>query len=208
MKSARSGDETLHPHFFTLNNKMEKIYNIDYVDAHYSYEPDLYTKEYYTHKEDLKVKSTSVHFFNAYGYVEKCGDDIVIAFIKKKGIPLRETIAGGKEIVDGLVIPESSLVSKANLYDRNILKEVKTSSRVAVIWHDPTYIRRLSGYDCSVMYTEGTLYKIEKDHIVLKDTETIRTYPMPVKNHPAGKPMWYIIPTSFIKDIEVISKKS
>ena len=36
------------------------------------------------------------------------------------------------------------------------------------------------------MYTEGTLYQIEDDHIVLKDTETIRTHPMPVKNHPAG----------------------
>lgn len=187
---------------------MDTVRQIFYIDAWSSYEPDLYTKEYYTHKEDLREKTTSVYFFSAYGFVEKHGDDIVIAFIKKKGVPLRETIEGGKEIVDGLVIPESSLASKANLYDRDILKEVKIGSRVAVIWHDPTYIRRLSGYDCSIMYTEGTLYKIEKDHIVLKDTETIRTHPMPVKNHPAGKPMWYIIPISLIKDVEVISKKS
>lgn len=187
---------------------MEKIYNIDYVDAYYSYEPDLYTKEYYTHKKDLKVKSTSVHFFNAYGYVEKCGSDIVVAFIKKKGVSLKETIDKRDSIVEGLIIPDVALLSKIRECNNNIIKGVEIGSRVAVTWRDPTYIRRLSEYDCSVMYTEGTLYKIEKDHIVLKDTETIRTHPMPVKNHPAGKPMWYIIPISFIKDVEVISKKS
>lgn len=188
--------------------KMDKIYNVKYVDAHSSYEPDLYTKEYYTYKKDLIERSTSVYSFSAYGYVEKRGDDIIIAFIKKKGIPLKNTIEKGEKIVDGLVIPESSLASKANLYNRGILKEVKIDSRVAVTWRDPTYIKRLSEYDCSTMYTEGILYKIEKDHIVLKDTETIRTHPMPVVNHPAGKPMWYIIPTSLIKDAEVISKVS
>ena len=38
---------------------MDRICNIKYVDAHYSYEPDPYVKEYYSHKEDLGEQSTS-----------------------------------------------------------------------------------------------------------------------------------------------------
>lgn len=70
--------------------KTDKIYNIDYVDAWYSYEPDLYTDKYYAYRKDSKVKSTSVYSFNAYGYAEKHGDDIVVAFIKKKGYHLKK----------------------------------------------------------------------------------------------------------------------
>jgi len=184
---------------------MDKIYNIKYVDAWSSYDSDLYADKHYTYKKDLRTKSTSVYSFNAYGFVERHGSDIVVAFIKKKGIPLKETIEKKEKIIDGLIIPDVALLSKASLFSHNVLKGVKTDSRVAVTWRDPTYIKRLAEYDCSVLYTEGTLYKIEKDHIVLKDTETIRVHPMPVVNHPAGRPLWYTIPISFIKDIENIS---
>ncbi len=184
---------------------MDRICNIKYVDAHYSYEPDPYVKEYYSHKEDLGEQSTSLHFLSAHGYAEKYNDNIIIAFIKKKGVPLGETIESGEKIIRGLIIPDTALVSNLHTYGRDVLKEIKTGIRVAVTWHDVVNVANQARYDCSVMYTEGTLYQIEDDHIVLKDTETIRTHPMPVKNHPAGKPLWYTIPISFIKDIEVIS---
>lgn len=184
---------------------MDKIYHIKYVDGHYSYEPDLYTKEYYTHKEDLNVESTAVHFLRAYGYVEKHGDDIVVAHAKKKGITLKEIIKEGGKIGIGLVIPDSSLLSKVCAQNHDVLRGVKIGTRVAVTWRDVVAVANIARYDCAIMYTEGTLYKIEKDHIVLRDTETIRTHPMPVKNHPAGKPLWYTIPISFIKDVEDIS---
>lgn len=190
---------------YNIQIKMDKIYNIKYVDAWSSYEPDLYTDKYYDDKSDLRTKSTSVYFFNTYGFMERHGNDIVIAFIKKNGIPLKETIEKKEKIVDGLVIPSGALLSNATPLDHNVLNGLKIDSRVAITWSDPTYIKRLSEYECSVLYTEGTLYKIEKDHIVLRDTETIRVHPMPVKNHPAGRPLWYVIPISFIKDIENIS---
>lgn len=184
---------------------MDKIYNIKYVDAHYSYEPDLYTKEYYSHKKDLRTESTSVSFLDAYGFVERYGSDIIIAFIKKKGVPLKETIEKKEKIAAGLIIPDVALLSTARSFSHSILKGVKKDSRVAVTWRDISVVLGGLRYDCAIMYTEGTLYKIEKDHIVLKDTETIRVHPMPVKNHPAGKPLWYTIPISFIKDVENIS---
>ncbi|MGB2580690.1 MAG: hypothetical protein WBC83_03270 [Minisyncoccia bacterium] len=184
---------------------MDKIYNIKYVDAWSSYDADLYADKYYTDKKDLKAKSTSVYFFSAYGFVERHGSDIVVAFIKKRGVPLNETIKKKEKIIDGLVIPDVAMLSKVSLFSHSVLKGLKMDSRVAVTWRDPTYIKRLPEYDCSVLYTEGTLHKIEKDHIVLRDTETIRVHPMPIKNHPAGRPLWYVIPISFIKDVENIS---
>jgi len=184
---------------------MDKIYNIKYVDAHYSYEPDLYTKEYYADKKDLRVKSTSVYPFSAYGYVERHGSDIVFAFIKKKGVSLKETIENKEKIAAGLIIPDIALLSTARLFSHSVLKGIKIDSRVAVTWRDISVVLGGLQYDCAIMYTEGILYKIEKDHIVLKDTETIRVHPMPVKNHPAGRPLWYTIPISFIKDIEIVS---
>lgn len=185
--------------------KMDKIYSIKYVDAHYSYEPDLYTKEYYTHKEDLRVESTAVSHLSAYGYIKKYGSDIIVAFIKKKGVSLTETIEKGEDIIKGLIIPSTALLSKVQTCNQDVLKGVKIGSRVAVTWRDVVYVANQPRYNCSSMYTEGTLYKTEGNHIVLKDTETIRTHPVPVMSHPAGKPLWYTIPISFISDMEVIS---
>lgn len=184
---------------------MDTIKHISYADAHYSYEKDLYTKEYYSHKKDLAQSPTSLHLFSAYGYVENYGNSIIVAFIKKKGIPLLETIKKGEKVIEGLVIPNAALLSNVRTFGHDVLKGTPIGSRVAVTWLDVVHVANLAQYDCSRMYTEGTLYKIENDHIVLKDTETIRTHPLPVKNHPAGKPLWYTIPISLISDIEIIS---
>lgn len=184
---------------------MDKIYNIKYVDAHYSYEPDLYTKEYYSHKKDLRTDSTALFILDAYGFVERHGSDIVVAFIKKKGVPLKETIEKKEKIAAGLIIPDVALLSKVRSFSHSVLKGVKVGSRIVVTWRDISVVLGSLRYDCAIMYTEGILHKIEKDHIVLKDTETIRVHPMPVKNHPAGKPLWYTIPISFIKDVEIVS---
>lgn len=184
---------------------MDEVRQISYVDAYYSYEPELHTKEYYTDKGDLEVPTTSVHFFSAHGYVAKHGDNIVVAFIKERGVSLEETIKNGGIIIKGLAIPDLALLPAFRNSNQDVLKGVDVGARIAVTWRDMVLVANEARYDCSIMYTEGTLFKVENDHIVLKDTETLRTHPMSAKNHPAGKPMWYTIPISFIKDIEVIS---
>ena len=96
-------------------------------------------------------------------------------------------------------------MSTVENYSTNILKNLKEDSTVEVIWRDIVYVANLPRYDCSVMYSEGSLFRIEKDHIVLKDPETIRTYPSPTKNHPgSGRPTYLIIPISFITSIKLI----
>jgi len=164
---------------------MDKIYSVKYVDAYYSYEK--------------KITQTKLSLFEAHGYVEKNVNNIIIAFIKRK------LAYGREEVVLGLVIPDTALVSVVDTYKTDILKNVAIGSSVTVTWRDVVIfdygdLRN----DCPIMYTEGILVKIEKDHIVLKDPETIRIYPNPVRNYPVEKPNYYMIPISFISDITVI----
>ncbi|HAT68066.1 MAG: hypothetical protein A2481_01225 [Candidatus Yonathbacteria bacterium RIFOXYC2_FULL_47_9] len=170
---------------------MDKICNIKYVDAYYIYEK--------------KIGKTQLSLFDAHGYVEEVANNIVIIFIKKRGIVNSEAISNKEAVIKGLVIPDTALMSTVENYSTNILKNLKEDSTVEVIWRDIVYVANLPRYDCSVMYSEGSLFRIEKDHIVLKDPETIRTYPSPTKNHPgSGRPTYLIIPISFITSIKLI----
>lgn len=165
--------------------KIDKIYNIKYVDA------------YYTYAKNISQTKLSLH--EAHGYVKKNKNNIIIAFIKRK------LAHGQEEVALGLVIPDMALVSKKDTANRKILANLRVGLFIAITWRDIVIFD--SGdlrNDCPIMYTEGILFKIEKDHIVLKNPETIRTYPDPIKNHPIKKPGYYIIPISFITNITII----
>src|ERR1035437_1361998 len=126
--------------------KIDKIYNIKYIDASYTYAK--------------KISQTKLSLHEAYGYVKKNGNNIIIAFIKKR-------LAGGREeIVSGLVIPEKAILSTKNVTDDKILADLKTGMPISVTWRDIVIFD--SGdlrNDCPIMYTEGILFRIEKDHI-------------------------------------------
>jgi len=172
---------------------MDKIYNIKYVDAYYSYEKN--------------ITQTKLSLFEAYGYVEKNADNLVIIFIKKLGIKNEKTIKENEDIIKGLVIPYTALVSAVRTFKTNILKNLAEGSSVTVKWRDLVFVANLPRYDCSTMYTEGILFKIASDHIVLKNPKTIRIYPYPVKNHPESEiPSYLIIPISFITNITILKK--
>ncbi len=165
--------------------KKESLMNIKYVDAHYGY--------------DENVTETTLSPHEAYGFVKRIDDNILITFIKKSGADV-----GEGDIVKGLIIPDTALVSIVEGFKNDTVERIAVGSRVAVTWRDIVYVANTSRHDCSVMYTEGVLLRSAKDHIVLEDPETIRVYPAPTKNHPAEKPRYYVIPISFIKDISVI----
>jgi hypothetical protein len=167
---------------------MDEVYNIKYVDAYYSYEKEL--------------GETKLSLHEAYGYVKRNKNNIVITFIKRK------YSNGKEEPALGLVIPNTAIISKEDVVNYKILNDFKVGVSAAVTWLDIVIFD--SGdirNDCPIMYTEGNLSKIEKDHIVLEDPETIQTHTNPVRNHPVKKPSYYIIPTSLISDIKIINKK-
>lgn len=164
---------------------MSKIYNIHYVDAYYSY--------------DNEIGETKLSPHEAYGYVEKNNDNLVIIFIKKGGAEKDQNI------IKGLIMPNTALISTLGSVGNDILSNVEVGSRIKMEWRDIVYVANQPRRDCSMMYTEGVLVKIEKDHIVIKNPETIRAYPKPIKNHPGGGlPTYLVVPVSFITDISVI----
>ncbi len=176
--------------------KIEKTYNAEYVDAYCSYTKTI-----------TKINGTSLLVCNAYGFVERNGDNIIIVFIKKHRSSVKKLIRGKGKIIEGLVIPDTSLVShikKHKKKDSKILKNISINSSVSVVWRDVVHVANMAVHNCFTMYTEGILIRIESDHIVLKNPETIRAEPPPIKNHPLERPNFYIIPIGFIKDISII----
>lgn len=164
---------------------MSKIYNIKFVDAYYTFAK--------------KVDQTKLSLHEAYGYVKKNGNNIIIVFIRKI-LTHRKN-----EVALGLVIPDSALISKKSKAKNKILANHKIGDTVAITWRDIVIFDSENlRNDCSIMYTEGVLFRINKDHIVLKSPETIRVYPSPIRNHPINKPDYCTIPISFVVNITVI----
>ncbi|OGD68846.1 hypothetical protein A2996_02305 [Candidatus Campbellbacteria bacterium RIFCSPLOWO2_01_FULL_34_15] len=170
---------------------MNEIYNIKYVDAFYI------DSSYGINK---KLGKTKLFTHEAYGYVQKNKDNIVITFIKEKTASL-ERINKKNDLVKGLIIPDTAILSESLKFKTDAIEKISLRSYISVVWRDVVFVSNEPRYDCSLMYTEGFLFRVEKDHIVIKNPETIRTYPKPIKNHPSEKPLFYIIPKSFIKEI-------
>ncbi|VAW25290.1 hypothetical protein MNBD_BACTEROID04-1997 [hydrothermal vent metagenome] len=170
---------------------MDKIYNIKYVDAYYSYAKN--------------INKTKLLLHEAYGYIEKNNNNIVIVFLKESGVGVETTIKEKKNIIKGLIIPDTALVSVSSIRDNlDVLNDLIEGMFLSVTWRDVVYVANRPRYDCSIMRTEGVLCKIESDHIVIKNPKTIRTYPLPRKNYPTKKPNYYIIPISFVSDVSII----
>ncbi|MHB0978273.1 MAG: hypothetical protein ACYC1K_02635 [Minisyncoccota bacterium] len=165
---------------------MRNISNIKYIDASYFYQKNLPTK---------------LPTYEAYGYVKKKykDKDIVIEFIKKIS-----DNHGPKQIIKGLIIPANALVSASKNFKIQELRTIKKGSNVSVTWRDVVYVANKPRIACSIIYSEGILEKIAGSYIVLKKPETIKIYPLPIKNHPLKKPKYYMIPKSFITEVRVI----
>ncbi len=173
---------------------MNDVYKIKYIDA--SYIDSSY-------KKNKRLGKTRLHYYEAYGYLHKNGSDIVLIFIKENK---KKQLEKTTEIIKGLVIPDTAIVSVTKKNNNTILGVIKKGSCVEVWWRDIVIVTNQPVYESSVMYTEGVLFRIEKDHIIIKNPETIRTYPLPVRNHPPEKPLYYIIPLLLITNILTIDE--
>ena len=170
------------------NLSMKNIFCIQYVDAYYVY----------SEKRD----QTFLKPHRAYGYVVPDPVSTIILFTIEKDKKYKK----GEEIYEGLIIPTKALKPYQLKKFIALEKEIQNcrGAHSAVIWLDVVHVGGLARSECAQMYTEGVLHRIEKDHIVIKNPETIRVYPAPVRNHPEKKPTFYIIPKSFIEKIEKI----
>ena len=170
---------------------MDKIYNIKYTDAFYI--------------DDKNIGQTKLHIYETYGYLKKNGKNLIVVFIKEHKTTIKEIKSKKLNIIKGLIIPDTALLStNNNKFKNSKSKHTKIGSNISVTWRDIVYVANLPRYDCGIMYTEGILFRIEKDHIVIENPETICIHPLPIENHPIKKPNYYIIPLSFIVDFEII----
>jgi len=170
---------------------MKLVSNIHYTDAYYISEP-------------VATPVTNLPHHEAFGFVKKGVDEsIIISFIKKCDGGEDNAEHDPDHIVRGLIIPETALLSRQNDYLEE-LKSLKTGEEAAVTWKDVVHVANMSRNSSSIMYTEGLFVDNHSDHIVLKDPETIKIHPTPVKNHPAIKPFYYVIPKSAITRFEYI----
>lgn len=172
----------------------DKIYKIKYTDAYYIDSSYGRTK---------KLRGTKLPINEAYGYLKKEKDILIITFLREKGAI---KINKSKDLIQALILPETALVSVTKKFKTKKLKKIKIGDTVMVTWWDVVYVQNMAVYEPSIMYTEASLIGIKRDHIVLKDPETIRIHPLPIHNHPKEKPLFFIIPISFIKNISVVKK--
>lgn len=157
---------------------MNKFLKIQYTDAYFILEePD--------------VLQTLLPKNEAFGYIEKKENTIVVHFILKKD----SKASPNAKIVMGLVLPISSIDTQNYLKE---LDDIKENSSVALTWEDVVFLQNDEMRELSTMYTEGIVIQNNSDHLVIKNPETLRIKPEPVKNHPQVRPLYYVIPKSFI----------
>jgi hypothetical protein len=157
---------------------MNKFSKIQYTDAYYILEePD--------------VLQTLLPKNEAFGYVEKKENTIVVHFILRKD----SNDSLNAKMVMGLVLPISSIDTQNYLKE---LDHIQENSLVALTWEDVVFLQNDEIRGVSTMYTEGIVIQNNSDHLVIKNPETLRIKPEPVKNHPQVKPLYYVIPKSFI----------
>ncbi len=169
-----------------LISMMNKFIKVEYIDAFYISDDTLEGVDIYPQK--------------AYGnIVSENKDHAVLSFIN-------EVPYSGSEIIKtvrGLLLTKNSLLENYKNLNKNIVKNIDLNVKVNVEWTDIVYYENFIPEKCSTMYSEGTLIKKTDTFIIIKDPLTIRTHPLPVKNHPTFTPFYYVIPLSFIKKIEV-----
>ena len=167
---------------------MEKISLVKYTDAYY-----IYAKE---------CLPTKIPLHEAYGYVTKTHDVLLIEFIKlsQAGNQKKENV----NIVKGLIIPVQALISNSNHFVINNLNDLTQQSKVVITWSDVVYLANVSRKNVSIMRSEGVLEKNENDHIVLSHPKTFRIKPLPKERHPEKDPDYYVIPKSLILTVETI----
>lgn len=158
---------------------MTKIYSIKYFDSVFSYE-----------KETSKNSELKIH--ECFGYVQDKKTYLQVSFIQCK-------IDSKKCNIEGLLIPKNALISK-----RVKTKNIPIGSKIAITWEDIVHFKNTLPKKCPKMHTEGILIKQNKNYLIIKDPETIRINPKPIKNHPEQKPTFYKIHTPIIINIDIL----
>lgn len=164
---------------------MKKIHALRYVDAFYT--------------DDSSALACSTIVFPVHVAVGSAmlssNDEVVFSYAKEEGKPEK-----------GLRIPLGALILTDNEEKRQML-HLKKGHKIGVHWKDIVYFENGNvPAECSTMYTEGKVFHVASNALVVANPETLRTVSGRVGNHPEKKPAYYVIPFSFIQNIEYHEK--
>ena len=174
---------------FLYHEDMKKFSNVHYVDAYYGLEE----------QENL---TTELPHNDAFGQITKGkNNSTIVHFIDKV---IKEDYLNDNTIISGLILPARSIISKSKNGFIEGLESLKVGQSVSVTWEDVVHVANNKRNDCSILYTEGIISKNNSDHLVIQNPETIRTHPLPIQNHPKVRPIYYVIPKSFITSINTL----
>jgi len=166
---------------------MERIVALRYIDAFYSEKRTLRKKEFTPH-----IAVGELVFVSP--------DSGTVSFTEEDGIPEK-----------GLLLPREAIVFEKKNRKRSAgtntlaaaVKKLKNGDAIGIFWKDIIYFEKgIVPQSCAVMYTEGKLHAVTADAVIVKNPETIRVKPSKIVNHPLTRPLFYVIPRSFITSIE------
>lgn len=170
---------------------MDQIIAIQYIDAFYFEENKLSNDKFITHYSVGKLINVSKKF-------------VTLSFTEKDGIPWSGLLLPCEALVldKGNEIPELSRIkSKINKIEKN--------TSVGVFWKDIVYFENgIVPQSPSLIYTEGKVFSITADAVIIKNPETMNVTPGKLTDHP--RELTYIsfivIPRKLITDVEIYDK--
>lgn len=168
---------------------MDNIVAIRYIDA-----------IYYTRSEKLNFTDFTTHI--AIGnLVAVSNDHVTLSFVEKNKIPEK-----------GLLIPKTALIFEKEKYvskrDKFNFSNLNTGSDISIFWNDLVYFQNSGIPDqCTPMYSEGKLFSLTPNAIILRESNTIKIKEKGVSMHPDRHTSFVVIPKSFITSIEFYGKK-
>lgn len=165
---------------------MNPIFFIEYIDALYFFD-----------KEEFTFKQFTVH--SAIGKLIVFENHIELIYKEKKNTP-----------VEGLLLPKNALILKGNEKKSNLQNldfSNKINSDVGIYWSDIVHFVNEGIPDkCTQMYSEGQLFRVTYDAVIIKNPLTIIVNNKHLKKHPNEKISFIVIPKSFITNVDFYEK--
>lgn len=148
---------------------------------------------YYTSKK-INHRGFPIHI--AIGQIIKSGEYLVLCFTKKDNQP-----------EEGLFIPKKALILDKKEYSiLPAIENLKEGLKIGLYWKDIVhFVNGELPSECTPMYTEGILFSIIKDALIIQNPETVMLGKN-IHNHPKENATFIVLPKLFITNIQIYDR--
>lgn len=154
-----------------------------------------YLDPYYGYDEISEDSKFAVH--EACGYITLLDKVAIVEFLK-------EIDSTDTHIVRGLIIPRGALLEEALHPKMDLNLEYSLNKDISLEWLDVALVSETQRKEPSIMKTSGRVMRLDSNYLVIKNPNTVRTYPLPKRKHPEDTPAFIVIPYSLISKVSVV----